>query len=230
MRRLRGFSKRRFGTAPTILGTHSSRHFIGDLPNTLSRVAELNYTLNEETESNGINVFAIGEVIAFRGTDGYPFNVIQLSRSYKLDNLHPNTKIVGNFLTLVEDNDDNEQMVFEKDAVWEGGSQPFRDVIRDNVGNIVTIEMQITTENDQVMYKLPKDVFEDISSISLEFENHLSEPNNECESLEDDGEEDEQSDSDENSGDEEPQQKFLVTRQRRNKGNRYASVMASLMV
>lgn len=230
MRRLRGFSKRRFGTAPTILGNHASRRIVGDLPNTLSRVQDLQSQSSEAKDDDEINSFGVGEVVAFRGTDGYPVNMIQLSRRYQLNELTPTTKIVGSFLVLVEDDAESaENAVFEKDPTWEGGSQPYQGVIRDNNGNIVTVGLQVATENGRFRYHLTRSVYEEICNISTEFENQLSEKLVHVEDDQDGddcSEESEEIEPDDNSV--EQQQKTLPSR-RRTKGNRYASIIASLM-
>ena len=94
------------------------------------------------TENQDIAISA-GEVLVMRGSDGYPVNLIQSTRDWNVDQLRQSSKIVGNFLVIeIEDNDEerSENVSFVRDPNWEGGSQPFKDAVRDKDGKIVTID------------------------------------------------------------------------------------------
>ena len=99
MRRLRGFCKRKFGTAPTIIGTHAQRRAIEDAPTTVTLVCSMEDSiLGQGTDEIQSNIFQVGETIVLRGSDGYTFNALQLTKSYQLEVLQPTTKLKGNFL------------------------------------------------------------------------------------------------------------------------------------
>ena len=136
MRRLRGLCKRKFGTAPSILGTYGKRSELADTAGSLSFVSNIEINCDDLDETD-INIFAPGEFIVFRGTDGYDFNIIQLTEAYGIQNLHPKSKIKGNFLVQVaEDDIQSPDVMFHLDPQWIGGSMLFKDVLRDRFGNI----------------------------------------------------------------------------------------------
>ena len=88
MKRLRNFQKRKYGTAPTIIGQHASRRELAIVPIQDRTIVSNAEQLESEDyhSADGPNdgslsasdfVFEIGEVLVFRGTDGLPFNLLK---------------------------------------------------------------------------------------------------------------------------------------------------------
>ena len=120
MRSLRGFSKRRLGTAPTILGAHASRCNLLNAPGTISFVLNLDDSLDDGSEEMMLYGLQAGEFVVFRGTDGYPINILQLSDNYKVRDLTPKTKISGNFILQTDDVTDDDLVIFYLHPGWTG--------------------------------------------------------------------------------------------------------------
>ena len=128
-------------------------------------------------------------------------------------------------------------VVFVQDPAWEGGSQPFRDVLRDTDGNIITLNMdfQIQETGNIKRYTLPRTDFNTIVKIADEVERNILEQQIEIEKderqeeIEEDIDQEQQHQDEQQSDHEEEQQHFLNRRERRNKGNNYASILASLL-
>ena len=117
MRSLRGFSKRKFGTAPTILGTHGSRKDLESVNGTIhSLQSEGNLAVDGTLHDN--EEFALElESLSFleAQTHGCPFNILQLVKSYRADELNPRKKIKGNFLTQDEGEESNPDVLYKVD-------------------------------------------------------------------------------------------------------------------
>ena len=120
MRSLRGFSKRRLGTAPTILGVHASRRTLLNAPGTISFVLNLDDSLDDGSEEMMLYGLQAGEFVVFRETDGYPINILQLSDNYKVRDLTPKTKISGNFILQTDDVTDDDLVIFYLHPGWTG--------------------------------------------------------------------------------------------------------------
>eukprot|EP00795_Rhopilema_esculentum_P015901 gene15901-7233_t len=72
MRSLRGFSKRRFGTAPTILGTYGLRKDLESVNGTIHSIQSEQYLAGDVTlHDNEEFALDLGEFIIFRGSDGW---------------------------------------------------------------------------------------------------------------------------------------------------------------
>ena len=88
MKTLRDFQKKKYGTPPTIIGQHATRrplhatpiHDSIFTPSTTPKedavaVAVMHDQDDVSSYVNG-DIFEVGEVVAFRGTDGLPFNLL----------------------------------------------------------------------------------------------------------------------------------------------------------
>ncbi len=109
MKNLRSFQKRKYGTAPTILGFHGSR---GCSQLNISDLENLQTDPVIEKEGNGVQdeilhesnsedeyIFAKDDVLLFRGTSGGgDFKLLEVSNAVLSSNLSEKSKIVGNFL------------------------------------------------------------------------------------------------------------------------------------
>ena len=107
MKTLRDFQKRRYETASTITGQHLHRTEM-NIPRLDTRILqncnvnagddrELSEHSADDTDDPAEHLFKQGEIAAFRGTDGLPFNLLKVTRDYGY-NITLRTKIQGNFL------------------------------------------------------------------------------------------------------------------------------------
>ena len=228
------------------MGTHAKRHQVEDTPNTVSLVDSIEQIEDDQqTQDRSLHVFKAGEIVVLRGSDGYPFNVLLLVRDYEMETMHPNTKLKGNFLVPQEENQQEDLVTLAQLPEWEGGSQPFRDAIKDANDNLVTLQMRLIVSEDKILrYVLEKDVFQRISTIAEDFERRLEEEATEPEQDEQEEEFDEEDvegetiegenvEERENEAQEdenlEEQQRPLIRRERKGRGNNYASIIASLL-
>ena len=148
METLRDFQKRRYGTAPTIIGQHS----IPELP---TRFLHENDFIDEDDKENldGLvtssknegssadleHLFKKEEIAVFRETDGLPFNLLKITKGCRY-NVTPQTKIVENVLVESETLENGTVVLKETDQ-WGGSSITFAHILRDNDENIVTVNL-----------------------------------------------------------------------------------------
>ena len=106
MKTLRNFQKRRYGTAPTIIGQHASRirtaiPEIADLfpqqNEQIKQDVDLAPDANDRLDAQEDNLLEVAEVAVFCGTDGLNFNLLKITKTVKVD-VNPRTRIKGNFL------------------------------------------------------------------------------------------------------------------------------------
>ena len=97
MKTLRDFQKRKYGTTPIIFGQHVTRRPLHATPIQDSiftpsttpqedavAVAVMHDQDDVSSYVNSSNVFEVGEVVAFRGTDGLPFNLLGVTHNVSL--------------------------------------------------------------------------------------------------------------------------------------------------
>ena len=81
------------------MGTHGSRKDLESVNGTIhSLQSEGDLAVDGTLHDNEEFALELGEFIIFRGSDGCPFNILQLVKSYRADELNPRKKIKGNFL------------------------------------------------------------------------------------------------------------------------------------
>ena len=144
------FQKKRYGTAPTIIGQHTERAEI-DIPVLSTRIFKNENAnidnLADESFSEGLpsdesdkhtDEFLIktGEVAVFRDTDGCSFNLLRVSKDYKY-NITPRTRIQSDIL-IEHDSLDNGSIWFREDTQWKAVSMNFELILRDADDQIVT--------------------------------------------------------------------------------------------
>ena len=89
MKTLRDFQKKRYGTAPTIIGQHLHRTEM-NIPSLDTRILqncnvnagndrELSEHSADDTDDPAEHLFKQGEIAVFRGTDGLPFNLLKVT-------------------------------------------------------------------------------------------------------------------------------------------------------
>ena len=95
MKRLRHFQKRKYGTAPTILGQHAVREELDlmSIPQSVSNLTQDPTVEQQEEDNCGILdrqdadefIFSAGEIVVFRGTDGLKFNLMLVTKNLNRD-------------------------------------------------------------------------------------------------------------------------------------------------
>lgn len=232
MRSLRGFSKRKFGTAPTILGTHGSRKDLESVNGTIHSIqSEGDLAADVILHDNEEFALELGEFIIFRGSDGCPFNILQLTKSYRRDELNPRKKIKGNFLTQDEVEENNSNVLYKVDPQWKGGSMSFSHVLRDEEDQIIAVELSLCLPSsnespDTVRYRMEGEIYTAIQSLAEKFESSLQQ---DIDLPDGDVREDISDVNVTESFETEPQLTYTNRRERRGRGNRYAVVMNALL-
>jgi len=88
----RNFQKRKYGTAPTIIGQHESRRKLAIVPiqdrifvSNAEQPGSEDYHLADGPNDGSLSlsdfVFEIGEVLVFRGTDGLLFDLLKVTEN-----------------------------------------------------------------------------------------------------------------------------------------------------
>ena len=119
MTTLRHFQKRKYGTPPTIIGQHATRRPLHATPiqdsiftpSTTPQEDDVAVAVIHEQDDVSSyvnrNVFEVGEVVAFRGTDGLSFNLLRVTHNVSLRSLGPRSRVRGDFLVETARDDDN---------------------------------------------------------------------------------------------------------------------------
>ena len=119
MKTLRDFQKRKYGTTPIIFGQHVTRRPLHATP-----IQDSIFTPSTTPQEDAVavavmhdgddvssyvnsNVFEVGEVVAFRGTDGLPFNLLRVTHNVSLRSLGPRSRVRGDVLVETARDDDN---------------------------------------------------------------------------------------------------------------------------
>ena len=68
-----------------------------------------------------MNCFKSGKylIVAFRGTDGSSFNLLQVMKEYNINQITTRTNIKGNSLIPSEENDEDNFITFVADPGWQ---------------------------------------------------------------------------------------------------------------
>ena len=125
MKTLRDFQKRKYGTPLTIIGQHATRRPLHATP-IQNSIFTPSTTPQEDTIAVAVmhdqddvssyvnsNAFEVGEVVAFRGTNGLPFNLLRVAHNVSLRSLGPRSRVRGDF--LVEFARDDEHICYSLD-------------------------------------------------------------------------------------------------------------------
>ena len=73
------------------------------------------------------NAFELGEVVAFRGTDGLPFNLLRVTHNVSLQTLGPRSRVRRDF--LVENARDDDNICYSLDPNWKNASMVYAHVL-----------------------------------------------------------------------------------------------------
>ena len=96
MKTLRDFQKRKYGAPPTIIGQHATRRPLhatpiqdsiftpSTIPQEDAVAVAVMHDQDDVSSYVNSNVFEEGEGVAFRGTDGLPFNLLRITHNVSL--------------------------------------------------------------------------------------------------------------------------------------------------
>ena len=242
MKTLRDFQKRRYGTAPTIIGQHASRirtaipEIAGLFPQQDEQIeqdVDLTPDANDHLDAQEDNLFEVGEVAVFRGTDGLNFNLLKITKTVKVD-VNPKTRIKGNFLIENKISDDG-TVTFSEDPAWRGSTMAFAHILRDKDETIVTVSLTEISTLNETLYQMDKETYDEIVSVSYDFEYSLEqERQNRIDQEQEEGPPSatDESDDENQSGVAENRSvdevNYIEKRSRKGKGNRYNDILFML--
>ena len=97
MRTLHWFSKKKFGTVPTILVVQAGKAVAADLDGTLSLTERNVFTcITAEDHLAGTTVISTSEFFLLRRTDGNPFGILKVTEDCLNDEVRFKTKVKEN--------------------------------------------------------------------------------------------------------------------------------------
>ena len=160
MKSLRNFQKRKYGTAPTIIGQHASRRELAIAPiqesifvNNAEQPESEDYHSADGRNDASLNssdlVFEIGEVLVFRGTDGLSFNLLKVTENVSTASIGPRSKFRGDF--LAETSRDEENIFHAIDPNWTGASMAYAHILRDSDDNAMTVCLDEAVTNTEAV-------------------------------------------------------------------------------
>ena len=83
----------------------------------------------EFEENMPLTVFRKGDLIAFRESDRYCLNIIELTNNIDFKRRTPRSKVKGNILTLHSE-DEEDVVIFQREDKWKGGNIKFAYILR----------------------------------------------------------------------------------------------------
>ena len=83
----------------------------------------------EFKENMPLTIFRKGDLIAFRESDGYSLNIIELTNDVDFKRMTPRSKVKGNILTLHSE-DEEDVVIFQREDKWKGGNMQFAHILR----------------------------------------------------------------------------------------------------
>ena len=75
-----------------------------------------------------VTVFRKGDLIAFRGSDEYCLNIIELTNDTDFKRMTPGSKVNGNILTQHSE-DEKDVVIFQREDEWKGGNMQFAHIL-----------------------------------------------------------------------------------------------------
>jgi len=174
MNSLRNFQKRKYGTAPTIIGQHASRRelaiapiqdriFVSDAEQPESEDYHLAHGPNDGSLSASDFVFEIGEVLVFRGTDGLPFDLLKVTENVSIASIGPQSKLRGDF--LAETSRDEENIFYAVDPNWTGASMAYAHILRGSDDNAMTVCLDEAVTITETVHKMSVETYHEIQEI-----------------------------------------------------------------
>ena len=151
------------------------------------------------------------------------FNIFKITKDYDPETITPETRIKGDFIVPETENEGEDHVTFYQDPRWKNGSMLFVHAIRDKDDMIVSVLMEPLPKDGKIIFKMSKETFEELCKLARQFEASL-EPENYVDDLEDNTQP--ERDLEDNGEDIE---RLSMVNTRRNKGNKYASVVQLLL-
>ena len=250
MKTVRDFQRRQFGTPPTLLGVHYQRatHRLNSDNNALVQISLLEQEHSrmgieaEETEEHvqpdiqlqgmaiegeetSSMVLKKGQLIAFRGCEGYCFNAIELTADIDLQKVTPRKKVKGNILTPYSEDD---VIVFQREEQWKGGNTLFAHILRTESDEIVQLNASKYATENGTFFALDKPAYDKVCEIAAAFEEPITSKYEKTIEIEENNTSGCEDDPEEEA--EDNQEVNVERRQRRTRGNRYHLVMANLLL
>ena len=238
MKTLRDFQKRKYGAPPTIIGQHATRRPLhatpiqdsiftpSTIPQEDAVAVAVMHDQDDVSSYVNSNVFEEGEGVAFRGTDGLPFNLLRITHNVSLWSLGPRSRVRGDFLVETARDDDN--IFHSLDPNWKNASIVFAHVLRDGNDRVVTLFLEEAVTVTETQFLMSTETYSEILEIAEQFEDSVKRALQSDESNEDMYEE--RSTAGTQDGDPEAQETVVYQdrRQRRGRGNRYQDILACL--
>ena len=119
------------------------------------------------------HTFKKGELMAFRGTDDYNFNVIELTNQVDPSKIKARSKVKGNILTIYSEEGD--VVIFQQEEQWQGGSMLFAHVLRTDNDEIVVLNATRFVTEEGTFFAMEKTAFDEVSLIAEAFEQSIAE-------------------------------------------------------
>ena len=118
-------------------------------------MTSLRWNSNDDTQSDTDDDIILWKesLLCFRGTDGLPFNILQLSKDYQQDSITPKTRIKGNFLTS-EDHENQKIVLFMSDPRWRNGYMLFAHALRDMDDKTVVLQMGTVVRGCEILFSI----------------------------------------------------------------------------
>ena len=119
------------------------------------------------------HTFKKGELITFRDTDDYNFNVIELTNQADPSKIKARSKVNGNILTIYSEEGD--VIIFQQEEQWQGGSMLFAHVLRTDNDEIVLLNATRFVTKEGTFFAMEKTAFDEVSLIAEAFEQSIAE-------------------------------------------------------
>ena len=98
-----------------------------------------------------LTVFRKGDLIAFGGSDGYCFDIIELTNDTDSKKMTLLTKVKGNILTLYSKDEQN-VVIFQREDQWEDGKMQFAHILRKEKDQMVQVNNKICCRKRNLLY------------------------------------------------------------------------------
>lgn len=186
MKTLRDFRKRKYGTPSIIIGQHdyyaTRRHLHATpiqesifTPSTTPKgdavAVAVMHDQDDVSSYVNSNVFEVGEVVAFRGTDGLPFNLLRVTHNISLRSLGPRFRVRGD--VLVETARDDDSICYSLDSHRKNASMVYAHVLLDGNDWVVTLFLVEAVKVTETKFLMSTETYSEILEIIEQFEDSI---------------------------------------------------------
>ena len=113
-------------------------------------------------------VFRKSDLIAYRGSDRYCFNIIELTNDIDFKKMTPRAEVNGNILTFHSE-DKEYVVIFQREYQWKGGNMQFAHILRKKIEMVQVNAARFAIEKG-IFFAVDKAGFEEIRQTALAFE------------------------------------------------------------